>query len=315
MSTLIKTSEAFLRRLEWTVLRQLDGMLMGDYRTLMRGFGLDLADLREYQFQDDVRHIDWNVTARLDTPYVRIFNEERDLAVWFLLDLSPSMDYGERESGNSKTAIELVAVLARMLGSHGNRIGAILYGERPDTIIPARSGRSHLLRLLHQILSRPALPRSQGTDLAALLLSAQRMIKRRSLLFVISDFISKPGWERPLAALSLRHEVIGVRLYDPVERELPDLGLLVIQDPESGEQVYVDTHDRYFRNRFEALAAQRENGLRAALATAGVDALELANDDDLVDVIWRFSALRRQRRRLAPGASRPMRVAPRREGA
>src|SRR3954463_15717208 len=157
--------EALLRKLEWTVIRRLDGLLHGDYRTLFRGFGLDLADLREYQYLDDVRHIDWNVTARLQTPYVREYNEDRAINAWFLLDLSPSVDFGSGEVRKRSLAADFVAVLARVLTRHGNRVGALLYGDKVDTVIPARSGRRHVLHLMDKMASRPQLARSAGTRL------------------------------------------------------------------------------------------------------------------------------------------------------
>src|SRR5512142_508016 len=145
-------AERVLRRLEWTVIRRLDGLLQGDYRTLMRGTGLDLADLREYQHHDDVRHIDWNVTARLQTPHVRVFTEDREMAAWFLVDLSPSVDFGSGEQRKRGVAAEFVAVLARMLTRHGNRVGAVLYGSDVDSVIPTRGGRRHVLHLLDAII-------------------------------------------------------------------------------------------------------------------------------------------------------------------
>ncbi len=148
------TAENILRRLEWTVIRRLDGLLHGDYQTLFRGFGLDLADLREYQYHDDVRYIDWNVTARLQTPYVRVYNEDREVTAWFLLDLSPSVDFGSQVKKRS-VSTEFVAVLARLLTRHGNRVGALFYGDSVDTVVPARSGRRHALHILHRMLSRP----------------------------------------------------------------------------------------------------------------------------------------------------------------
>lgn len=294
--------EKLLRRLEWTVIRRLDGLLHGDYRTLFRGFGLDLADLREYQYQDDVRRIDWNVTARLQTPYVREYNEDRDINAWFLLDLSPSVDFGSGEVRKRSVAADFVAVLARLLTRHGNRVGALLYGDKVDTVIPARSGRRHVLHLMDRIAARPPLPRSGGTRLDDLLHSAFQIIKRRSLVFLVSDFISAPGWAKPLALLARRHEVLAVRLYDPLEMELPDLGLFVMQDAETGEQLFIDTHDRGFRARFTEIARRREAELRAAFRDAGVDALELATGDDLADAIVRFAELRKRRSQLAGGA-------------
>ena len=305
MSEWAPTSEAVLRRLEWTVLRRLDGVLHGDYRTLFRGFGVDLADLREYEYHDDVRHIDWNVTARLQTPYVRVYNEEREVTAWFLLDLSPSVDFGSQNIKKRAVSTELVAVLARLLSRHGNRVGAMFYGGSVDTVIPARTGRRQVLHILHKILARPELPRSEATNLQDFLATAFQIIPRRSLVFIVSDFISTPGWAKPLAQLARRHEVVAVRLYDHLERELPDLGLLVMQDAETGEQIFVDTHDRKFRKRFAAIAERRENELRGAFRQAGVDALELATDDDLMDAVLRFADLRKQRSQLAAGGTLP----------
>lgn len=305
MSESPRDPERLLRRLEWTVIRRLDGAVHGDYRTLFRGFGLDLADLREYQYHDDVRHIDWNVTARLQTPYVREFNEDRDITSWFLLDLSPSMDFGSREMKKRSVSIEFVAVLARLLTRHGNRVGALFYGDSLDTVVPARAGRRHVLHLLHRMLSRPERTQSAATNLRDFLRAAYQLIPRRSLVFVVSDFISAPGWSEPLAHLAQRHEILAVRLYDPLEMDLPDLGLLVVQDAETGEQVFVDTHDGAFRRRFAAAAARREKALRAAFGDAGVDALELSTDDDLVDTILRFADLRKQRSHLAGGGRLP----------
>ena len=204
MSEQTRDPEKILLRLEWTVIRRLDGLLHGDYRTLLRGFGLDLADLREYQYHDDVRYIDWNVTARLQTPYVREYNEDREVTAWFLLDLSPSVNFGSRTVKKASLATEFVTVLARLLTRHGNPVGALLYGDSVDTVIPARSGRRHVLHILHTMLSRPELPRSGATNLQDLLQNALRVMRRRSLVFVVSDFLSTPGWAEPLGQLLRR---------------------------------------------------------------------------------------------------------------
>ena len=297
-------AENILRRLEWTVIRRLDGLLHGDYQTLFRGFGLDLADLREYQYHDDVRYIDWNVTARLQIPYVRVYNEDREVTAWFLLDLSASVDFGSNVKKKS-ISTEFVTMLARLLTRHGNRVGALFYGDSVDTVIPARTGRRHVLDILHRVLSRPEHSGSHGTNLRDFFQTASRIMNRRSLVFVISDFISAPGWAKPLAHLAQRHEIIAVRLYDPLEMELPDLGLLVMQDAETGEQLFVDTHDRAFRRRFTAAAERRETELRSAFNQAGVDTLELSTNDDMVDAILRFADLRKRRSQLAAGGSLP----------
>jgi len=298
-------AEHVLRRLEWTVIRRLDGLLQGDYRTLMRGSGLDLADLREYQLHDDVRHIDWNVTARMQVPHVRVFTEDREMAAWFLLDLSPSVDFGSTDQRKRNVSSEFVAVLARMLTRHGNRVGALLYGSGVDTVMPARGGRMHVLQLLHAMQTRPVAAERGSTKLHDLLYTGAATVRRRSTVFVVSDFISEPGWEKALGLLAQRHEVVAVRLLDPMELELPDLGLIPIRDAETGEQMLVDTHDAAFRKRFARIAAQREADLRQAFSRAGVDTLELSTSDDLVHAVMRFAELRKRRSRLSGAANLP----------
>lgn len=306
MEAIVSTSaEALLKRLEWTVIRRLDGLLQGDYRTLFRGTGLDLADLRQYEHHDDVRHIDWNVTARHDEPYVRQFTEDREMTAWFLVDLSASVDFGSNVVTKRALAREFVGVLARLLTRHGNRIGALLYGSQVDTVLPAGSGRMHVLSLLQRMDARPAQAASGATDLRALLVAGQGIVKRRSSVFVVSDFISAPGWEKALAQLSMRHDVTAVRLYDPLELDLPDLGLVTMHDAESGEQLLVDTHDKGFRRRFKAAAEARETELLEGLARAGVDTLELSTEEPLTSAVLRFVELRKQRSRLANWSGRP----------
>ena len=302
MSGSAPKAEALLRKLEWTVIRRLDGLLQGDYRTLFRGFGLDLADIREYQPSDDVRYIDWNVTARMQSPHVREYYEDREVTAWFLLDLSPSIDFGSFQIKKREVLTEFVAVISRLLIRHGNKVGALLYGAGLDQVIPARSGRKHVLHIMNAIQNHPELPRAPETNLQEFLTGAANIIKRRSLVFVVSDFISPPGWGRQMAFLNQRHEMLAVRLFDPLELELPDLGLLIVQDSETGEQLFVDTHDKGFRVRFARAAERREAELRGAFTQAGVDCLELSTTDDLVDAILRFADLRKQRSMLSGGA-------------
>ena len=315
-----ESAEQLLQRLEWTVLRRLDGLLQGDYRTLWRGAGLDLADLREYQHADDVRHIDWNVTARLQVPHVRQYTEDRELSAWFLVDLSGSVDFGSDATTKRALSEAFVAALARLLTRHGNRVGAILYrpaAARPLTVLPPGAGRSQVLQILTRLrqpaaAAPPRPQRSPGqaapaaeTRLGDLLAQAGALLRRRSLVFVLSDFISAPGWGPALGRLARRHEVLAVRLFDPLEMALPDIGLLTVQDAETGEQLQVDTQDAGFRQRFEALAARHEADLREQLAGAGADVLELATRDDLLDALLRYLALRRQRARVVSGHRMP----------
>jgi uncharacterized protein (DUF58 family) len=299
-----------LRRLEWTVIKRLDGQLQGDYRSLFRGAGLVLADLREYQSHDDVRHIDWNVTARMQTPYVREHQEDREVAAWFLVDMSGSVHFGSGAVSKRQLAAEAVAVLARLLSQHGNRVGVMLFSGtqvRAEVVVPARSGRRHLLHVLQLMLSdlptagtRPTA--GATTDLRVLLSQAQAVIRRRASIFLVSDFITQPDWHGPLSQLARRHEVVAIRLRDRLEQEIPNIGLLLMQDAETGEQLLVDGNDAGFRARFAHIAAERENLLRQGLTRAGVDCLELTTDEPLDQAILRFTQLRKRASQMAQGA-------------
>ena len=299
-----------LRRLEWTVIKRLDGQLQGDYRSLFRGAGLVLADLREYQSHDDVRHIDWNVTARMQTPYVREHQEDREVAAWFLVDMSGSVHFGSGAVSKRQLAAETVAVLARLLSQHGNRVGIMLFSGtqvRAEVVVPARSGRRHLLHVLQLMLSDLPTAGTQPTagattDLRVLLSQAQAVIRRRASIFLVSDFITQPDWHAPLSQLARRHEVVAIRLRDRLEQEIPNIGLLLMQDAETGEQLLVDGNDAGFRARFAHIAAERENLLRQGLTRAGVDCLELTTDEPLDQAILRFTQLRKRASQMAQGA-------------
>jgi uncharacterized protein (DUF58 family) len=257
---------------------------------------MDLADIREYVPGDDIRHIDWNVTARLDMPHVREYHEDRELTAHFLLDVSPSVDFGTATALKRDLLIDFVAVLARLLTRNGNRVGAVVYGKGVERVIPPRNGRLAVLRLVDHLEKRPRLKEAPATALAELLDTGRRQIRRRSLVFVISDFFTTPGWERGLSELSRRHEVLAIRLTDPRERELPEIGWVVMNDAETGEHLYVDTADKRFRARFAEAVRRRDEALAATFRRAGVDTLELSTEEDLVRSIVRFAAMRKLRR-------------------
>ncbi len=309
------SAERLLRRLEWRVVRRLDGRLQGDYRTLFRGAGLDFTDLREYVPGDDLRHIEWNVTARLDEPYVREFVEDRELTAWLLLDHSASMGFGPVDRQKDLVLAEVATTLAHVLSRGGSRVGAIIMDTGVDTVIPPASGRTQVLRIAKTLLDRrearaaalePARPhrrkatsRPAGavTDLGALLAAAYGIARRRSLVLVVSDFITTDGWEAPLSRLARRHEVVAIQVIDPRESELPDAGGVYVEDAETGEQIFVDTSDVGFRARLAAAAEARQADLEARARKVGVDLCPLRTDDDLVRSLMRISELRRRRRR------------------
>lgn len=280
------TPDRLLRRLEWRLGRRLDGRLQGSYRTVWHGTGVDFTDLRAYTPEDDVRHIDWNVTARLDEPFVRQYTEDREMTAWLVVDRSASMRAGSGpdRKGKESTATELAVSLGRLVAQGGNRVGAILYDNRAHQVIPPRAGRDQILRITRELMRTPAAGGPGATtDLAAMLsLAAATTVRRRSLVFVMSDFIGDPGWDRPLARLTHRHEVVVIRVVDPAEVELPDLGLILVEDAETGEQLLVDTSDPLLRGRLATQAGDRDADLAEAMRRAGVDAHRITTDQDLL---------------------------------
>jgi uncharacterized protein (DUF58 family) len=288
-------SEGILKRLDMPVMRRLEGLLQGNYKSASRGDGLDLADLREYQFHDDVRRMDWNATARQGIPYVREYLEDREIPVWLLLDMSPSMRFEGVSVSKHAVLTEFATLICRLMLSRGNRAGAMIFSGRVDRTIPARGGRLQLLQILSAISQHR--PTQATTDLKQVLTDAGHVIRRRSLVFVVSDFISGEGWEKSLTTLSMRHDVVAVRLVDPLEMRMPNLGFLTFQDAESGEQLFVDTNSRDFQASFAALADAREAALRGFFEKAGVDVLELATEDDVLDALLRFADMRKQSQR------------------
>jgi uncharacterized protein (DUF58 family) len=294
-----ENAEALLKRLDWHVVRRLDGLLQGDYRSLFTGQGYDLAEVREYLPEDDVRYMDWNVTARMDAPYVRQYIEDREITAWLLLDLSPSVDFGTANSRKRDVVVDFAGVITRLLMRHGNKVGAMLFSNAVDEVLQPRNGQMHALRLLHQLVRSDRHENASGsaTDLAAILDRAARTLRRRSLVFVVSDFISQSDWEPALGRLAQRNEVLAVWLTDPREEEIPDIGPLVLEDAETGQQVYVDTRDRGFQERFQQLVWDRRFNIEHAFARHGMDALRLSTDGNMVREIARFAHLRRESRR------------------
>jgi len=290
--------DRLLRRLEWHVVRRLDGQLQGAYRTMFRGTGIDFDSLREYMPEDDVRHIDWNVTARLDEPYVRQYTEDRELTVWLVLDLSASMRFGSNEQGKDSVLTELAVCLARLFTHSGNRVGAILYDNGFQRVIPPRTSRTHVLRLTHELTKPlPERPFGNTTDLAAMLHLAAATARRRCLVFVISDFIADVNWEPALTRLGQRHEVVTMRIVDPMELDLPDLGLILIEDAETGEQLLADTSDPLFQQRLRDEVEARESAVASAMKRAGVTAHRIGTDEDLASAL--VDMVRRSKRRRA----------------
>ena len=306
----VEAPEALLHRLHWTVLRPLGYALGGSERSLVRGPGMELDELREYQPGDDVRHIDWNVTARTDLPFIRQARVERALDVWFLLDVSASVEWGTARCLKRDRMVEFVAILGLVLGRHGNRLGALPFAERPLRFLPPAAGRLHLLRLIDTVRGdwpafpaqkMPAQPIPPGaTDLAGALARAGTVIRRRALVLVVSDFLVPSGWQGSLRRLAQRHDVVAVQLTDPRERELPDVGLLTLEDPETGKQLIVNTSDRRLRERFRKAASSQAEQIKADLEASAVDQLVLSTSEELLPAMVRFMQTRRLRRAASP---------------
>ena len=302
--------ERLLVRLEWRVVRRLDGLVAGGYRTAHRGTGSDLVGLREYTEGDDARHIDWNVTARLNEPQLRVFTEDRELTVWLVLDRSASMTVGPPGRGKDDVLSELALVLARLFGRGGNRVGALLYDTGTVRTVPPGTGRRHALRIGAELarsadVGRPVLAIRAGqygagqygagqygasqyrgtTDLAAMLDMVAKLARRRALIVVISDFIGDGDWGRSLLRLVPRHEVVALRVIDAADDELPNVGLVVVEDAETGEQLVIDSGDPLLRARLRAGVEERDARLAAGMRRAGVPIHRIGTDADLATAL------------------------------
>lgn len=289
------TTAEVLRRLELTVTRRLDGMLQGDYRGLVPGHGSELGETREYTPGDDVRRMDWNVTARLLTPHVRETIADRELETWIAVDLSGSTAFGTAECEKRDLALAAAGAVGLLTSKTGNRIGALLLAGGEPTTVPARSGRTNLMALLATVVAEARNEHAGPTDLSAGIARLHSTMRRRGLAVVISDFLDGGSWDGPLRALSSRHEVLAIELIDPRELELPDIGLVTLRDPETGAHFEIQTADAKVRTRFARAAADQREAIARRMRAAGADHLILRTDSDwLIDLV-RFVAMRRER--------------------
>ncbi|GII81161.1 hypothetical protein Sru01_61430 [Sphaerisporangium rufum] len=275
------TPERLLLRLEWQVVRRLDGRLQGAHRTAHRGAGIDFTGLRPYGEGDDARHIDWNVTARLDEPHLRVFTEDRELTVWLVLDRSASMAAGRPGRGKHDVLAELALVLARLFGRGGNQVGALLFDTGMLRVVPPGTSRRHALRIGAELERTVAARGGATTDLAEMLDAAGRLARRRALVVVLSDFIGDGDWERALHRLARRHEVVALRIVDPADDVLPEAGLIVVEDAETGEQLVVDSADPLLRVRLREAVDARDARLAAGMRRAGVPVHRVDTGRDL----------------------------------
>jgi uncharacterized protein (DUF58 family) len=277
--------------------------LSGGYRSTFRGSGVEFSEVRAYTPGDDVRRIDWNVTARTGDAYVKTYAEERELTIHFVIDQSRSMDFGSREWTKREVAAQLAALITFVALRHQDRVGLSLFGERPGLHLPAKKGSQHLLRIVREVLAARA--SSPGSDFKAALEQEERLLRRRSVVFLVSDFLEGPGqrerdWSQPLARLALRHDLVAVRVSDPFESELPVAGMLEFRELEGGATRELDTRASSVREVWAARAKARREGLIASFAKTRADLLELDTTRDVGDSLRAFF----RRRVMARGAPR-----------
>jgi len=303
----IHSAREVLRRLELTITRKLDGLLQGDYRGLIPGHGSEPGEARPYVAGDDVRRIDWNVTARTRVPHVRVTIADRELETWILVDQSPSLDFGTTAMEKRDLALAATAAVGFLTAKVGNRLGAVIVDGHNITQLPARQGRTHLMGVLHRVQQAPrlgtvdsAIAESSRGNLASGIRRLAGPGHRRGLAVVISDLLGPQTWQSELRRLSVLHDVLVVEIIDPRELELPDVGLLTLIDPESGHVREVNTRDRKLRERYaDAARAQRTQNART-IRECGADHLVLRTDADWLLDIVRFVTLRRKRQEVTP---------------
>ena len=271
-----------------------NSLFTGEYRSVFKGQGMEFSEVREYQPGDEVRSIDWNVTARMRKPYVKRYIEERELTVMLAVDLSGSERFGTRKRFKSELASELAAVLAMSAIRNNDRVGAVLFTDRIEHVVPPRKGRRHALRLMRDLLAFE--PTGTGTDIAMAIDYAGKMLVHKAIIFLVSDF-QEEDLEQPLKLLAQRHDVVAVTVDDPSEHELPDLGLARFMDPETGETLDVDTSDPDVRARFAEAVTEEITARRRLLRKLAIDEIPLHTDGGVVDPLIRFFRTRETRSR------------------
>jgi len=283
-----------VRRIEISTRGLVNEVFSGEYHSVFKGRGMNFAEVREYQYGDDIRSIDWNVTARAGSPFVKIFEEERELTVMLLVDVSASGDFGTRERMKAELGVEICALLAFSAIKNNDKVGLIIFSDHVEKFVPPRKGRRHVLRVLRELLYHE--PKGSGTDIAAALEYLAHIQRKRAVAFLVSDFRDE-GFEKPLSVAGRRHDLIAVRLGDPREDELPALGLMELEDPETGERILVNTSNADFRAAFAAERDRRAIALTRTLKRSKVDTIDIRTDQPYVKPLMRFFRERARRQR------------------
>ena len=284
-----------IKRIEITARHLVTDSLAGEYHSVFKGMGMEFDEMRPYSPGDDVRRIDWNVTARMNTPYIRKYQEERELTVFLAVDASGSSDFGTTGQFKREWAAELAAVLSFAATTNNDKVGLLIFTDKPELIVPPRKGKRHVLRMVRDLLVFT--PEGRGTSIESALDTINRVVKRRSITFLISDFLVEPeSLRRPLAATNRRHDVIALDLHDPMEHQIPDVGLMVLEDAETGELEWVDTSNKAWREAFEARTLDLEQQKRRLLSSLAIDHIQISTDKDYVVELNEFFARRSRRR-------------------
>ncbi len=283
-----------IRRLELRTRRLVESSFAGQYQSVFKGRGMNFEEVRPYSPGDEIRAIDWNVTARTGEPYIKKFTEEREMTVMIVLDVSASGDFGSVNESKREVAAEVAAILAFSAIHNNDKVGLLLFSDRVELFIPPKKGRLHILRLIREMLFFS--PRGRGTDLSGALEYMNKVVTRRALVFLISDFIAR-DFSRPLTVTAKRHDTVALSVVDPAEEALPDVGVILLEDPETGEQIEVDTSRRAIAAGYAELALGRARELKSLFGARGIDALMLRTDADYLPVLRGF--FDRRGRRLA----------------
>ena len=284
-----------IKRIEITARHLVTDSLAGEYHSVFKGMGMEFDEMRLYSPGDDVRRIDWNVTARMNTPYIRKYQEERELTVFLAVDASGSSDFGTTGQFKRELAAELAAVLSFAATTNNDKVGLLIFTDKPELIVPPRKGKRHVLRMVRDLLVFT--PEGRGTSIESALDTINRVVKRRSITFLISDFLVEPeSLRRPLAATNRRHDVIALDLHDPMEHQIPDVGLMVLEDAETGGLEWVDTSNKAWREAFEARTLDLEQQKRRLLSSLAIDHIQISTDKDYVVELNEFFARRSRRR-------------------
>ena len=274
-----------IRRLELRTRRLVESSFAGQYQSVFKGRGMNFEEVRPYSPGDEIRAIDWNVTARTGEPYIKKFTEEREMTVMIVLDVSASGDFGSVRESKRELAAEVAAILAFSAIHNNDKVGLLLFSDRVELFIPPKKGRLHILRLIREMLYFE--PRGKGTDLGGALEYMNKVITRRAVVFLISDFLTQ-DFTRPLTVSARRHDMVALPIVDPVEEVLPDVGVILLEDPETGEQIEVDTSRQAITREYAELAKARAKELKTLFGSRGMDAVMLRTDRDYLPTLRAF---------------------------